>query len=114
MLTLKGTRYAYFDIDNTLIGGHKEFPKGLKISIKIKNRSMVCWVNFRMVEMVKEMWGRGFVVVAWSQGGAEWASAVIKALKLTPCVDLAIGKPDFFFDDKPASAFLSEDRRTLP
>ncbi len=58
------------------------------------------------IEQIKRHKMRGQLVVVWSQGGANWAHAVVKALKLEQFVDLVIGKPTWIIDDKDPSFWM--------
>lgn len=68
-------------------------------------------MNERVVHEIKRFHRRGHTLVAWSAGGPEWAAQVVKRFKLTKYFTLAMGKFDWFFDDKPASEFLPEANR---
>jgi len=45
------------------------------------------------------MAARGHAIVVWSGGGADWAEAVVKALKLEEFVDVVTAKPTYYIDD---------------
>ena len=49
---------------------------------------------------------KGVRMVVWSAGGADWAEAVIKTLKLEDYVDVILTKPDFFYDDSKPEGFM--------
>lgn len=53
------------------------------------------------------------LVIVWSQGGAEWASNVVKALGLEWFVDIVVGKPQVHYDDLPSTEWMGE-RRHIP
>jgi hypothetical protein len=58
------------------------------------------------IEQLKTFKSRGHIVVVWSAGGADWASAAVKALKLEQYVDLCISKPTWVMDDLPVTEFM--------
>lgn len=98
----------YFDVDDTLI--MSDLTKGDRIVIKCpykKKTVKVRAVHANHVKLVKDVKSRGYTVVVWSAGGARWAEAVVKALKLTKYVDVVITKPMRIVDDLEAHEFMS-------
>lgn len=111
MQKIKATKTVFWDVDNTLIFSNIESPcqePGKKVMIN--NRPF--FSHYEHCEMLKDFKARAHTIVVWSAGGEDWAESVIKALDLTEYVDIVISKPDWFFDDKPASEWLGEDKRT--
>lgn len=51
---------------------------------------------------------RGHTVIVWSAGGWEWAEAVVRSLGIEKYVDLVIEKPMWYYDDRPAEAFMGK------
>lgn len=63
------------------------------------------------ITLIKQFHKRGHKLIAWSAGGAEWAAHVVREFGLEEYFEAAIGKFDWFIDDKPSSAFLPEANR---
>lgn len=98
------------DIDDTLIC-HKKAKRGDKVvqftdPYDQTQRTVV--VHEPHVKILKDRKSRGATILVWSQSGYQWATAVIKALNLTPYVDYVASKPVAIIDDKPASDWLAE------
>lgn len=113
MQVIRSTKTAYFDVDNCLVFSESEleFTKAITEGLAlIKGQKWV--LHSAHAQLLKEFHARGFTIIVWSAGGADWASTIVTAFGLEAYVDLVIGKPDFFIDDKCAYAFMSEDRRT--
>lgn len=64
------------------------------------------------IEQIKKHKMRGHTIIVWSQGGFDWAAAVVKALKLEDFVDLVISKPTWMYDDLPAAGFMPKNQWT--
>lgn len=110
MLVIKATKIIYVDVDSTLLFSLREYPHEVTHEVvKIGGRKF--WVHDPHIEMIKDFKARGHSIVVWSAGGAEWAEMAVRALKLELYVDLVISKPDWFIDDKPATGFMSEEKR---
>lgn len=107
---LDSTKLIACDVDNTLLFSLREYPHEVTHEVvKINGRKF--WVHNPHIEMLKDFKARGHSIMVWSAGGAEWAELAVKALKLEEIVDFVCAKPDWIIDDKPASEFLSEDKR---
>src|SRR3990167_4522800 len=101
MIILPDKQTIYCDVDDTLVMW--DFKEG---SLLIDG---VC-VNPHTthIEMLKEYKERGYNIVVWSQGGSDWAAAVVKELKLEDIVDLVITKPMVYIDDLHCTQFMGE------
>ncbi len=64
--------------------------------------------NKAHIDLLKESKAGGMSVVVWSQGGSDWAEAVVKALNLTQFVDAVVSKPVAYVDDLPATEFMTD------
>lgn len=104
MITLGGTRYVYFDVDNTLVFSKSEFPEVKGPEVLIGGRRWT--IHDAHIEAMRDFKARGHTIVVWSAGGAEWAEKVIDNLHLEGVVDLCLGKPDWIWDDKEAAEFM--------
>lgn len=109
MTTIMSQKAVYFDIDQTLLMFNAplfasdrilELPNGVKVSI-----------NRRHIDAMKQHKARGHTIIVWSAGGWEWADRVVALLDLGDVVDVVMSKPDWFYDDKPASEFMPEANR---
>ena len=114
-LKLKEVPGLFCDIDDTLVtfdlseediaaGKYVIFNEGMP-------NQMFGKPHEEHIRTLKRFKGRGFNIVVWSQGGADWAEQVVKALKLEEFVDVICSKPDWFLDDLPAHIFMPEANR---
>jgi len=116
MITIDSTRIIYFDVDETLLlwDWRKWNPKGDKI-IDIGTpgsagiHRIAALPHERHIVLLKQFRARGFTIVVWSQGGAQWAKAAVEALHLTDFVHLAISKPNWICDDLSAKHFMPDN-----
>ncbi len=97
MIVIPATKTIYVDIDNTLVIWEGENFYG----------------HPEHIESIKKFYKRGHTLVAWSAGGAGWADHAVQSLNLESYFTLAIGKPDWFIDDLPASKFMPEENRVF-
>lgn len=93
-----------FDIDETLV----TFIKNEERPIKMRNKKkhFMVWPLLKNIEFLKECSNRGFYVRVHSQGGHDWAAAVVKALKLEHYVDSIETKPKWYVDDLDANVWM--------
>lgn len=111
MKTIRATRSVFFDVDDTLVlwDWRQYSPEGIGlIDIKSPNAGTTISVlpHYRHIELMKQFKVRGHTVVVWSQGGHEWAEAVVLALGLEDVVDLVMDKPNWYVDDLHANAWM--------
>jgi predicted HAD superfamily phosphohydrolase YqeG len=97
MITIKGDRILYCDVDDTLIMWNETHA-----SYK---------ANETHIKLIKEHKLRGHTIVVWSAGGCEWAERIVIELGLEEYVDLVICKPSWFCDDLTSAEFLPEVNR---
>lgn len=99
-----------FDIDQTLILHKKQediCPLNLiRVKDTIADRIICVEAHRAMIRLLEEEHAAGKYIMVWSRGGAKWAASVLTALNLTDKVNLVIGKPLAYFDDKPANEWL--------
>lgn len=112
MLITNDKPTVYFDVDSTLVFTACEAPEqtvGAR-TIYINDRPFV--VHELHVAYIKDFAARGHNVIVWSQGGAEWAGKVVKALRLADYVTACLSKPLWYFDDKLAEDWLRPHQRS--
>jgi len=97
-------RTVYFDVDETLVMWNPG-PNSI-VDVYVDGRPGVA--HAAHIDIVKRHRLRGSVVVVWSNNGSLWARKVVTALGLTPYVDIVITKPDTYFDDMDAAAFMGK------
>jgi len=94
---------AYFDVDDTLVMWNLPDDMHLNdsklITIKCRDYEERVLPNPYNIQLLKKMARRGHAIVVWSGGGADWAEAVVKTLKLEKYVESVSGKPTYFIDD---------------
>lgn len=105
---------VFCDVDDTLVSW-KTYPKRGLNSIEFEDpfTQEVLYLHAipNHIEAIKAHKLRGHTVVVWSAGGAKWAEEVVKKLKLEKYVDAVMSKPNWFYDDLPASEFMPECNR---
>lgn len=93
---------VYFDVDDTLVSWF--IPKGFEgklVEVECRGHVNHLATNTHNVDLLKKMASRGHAIVVWSGGGADWAEAVVKALQLEEYVEVVMGKPTYYIDDRP-------------
>jgi phosphoserine phosphatase len=110
MKVIKSTKTVFFDVDETLLVFNHESAYPTKELVAVKNQksgtTAYAMPHCRHIALMQEFKARGHTVVVWSQGGSAWAAQAVRLLKLESHVDYAMGKPDWYVDDKHASAFM--------
>lgn len=112
MIVLPSEQIVYFDVDDTIIIW--DVPKHLEDKTIVFDNFGVpvkLLPHFKHIEQMKKHKARGHVIVCWSAGGYAWAEAVVKTLNLEQYVDLVLSKPNWVYDDLPASEFIPEINR---
>jgi len=110
MITLKCDQPTYFDVDDTLVSwGYNSAPIDGAVEIVCNGFSQFLIPHKKHIEQLKAHKARGHTIVVWSQGGWQWAEAVVKGLGLEKFVDLCISKPLWIYDDLPAEAFMPKN-----
>lgn len=100
MLVTKNDKVVCFDVDDTLVMW--SWPEKFNDRVVIinnygHNTSLV--PHEKHIALMKQFKARGYYVIVWSQGGFEWANAVVEALDLTAFVDEVKTKPKWYVDD---------------
>lgn len=121
MLKLEDKETIYCDVDGTLVLHQDEctpeqmeefgiiIPECL-IEHKSKYKYRVV-PHLPHIKLLKEFKTKGKQIVVWSQGGSNWAEAVVEYLELREYVDLIINKPTWFIDDLPTNYFMPTSSR---
>lgn len=107
MFVLRSDRTVWCDVDDTLIGWGKA-PQDRPVRVTIECGGFVDnhWVIEENVEALKLHKARGHKIIVWSQGGFDWAEAVVKALGLEELVDFVCSKPTWVYDDLQPAAWM--------
>lgn len=121
MVTFENDNVVFFDCDETLVLWNIpiDTPNDDIIQILTDGFYSTVIVHKEHVKLLKQFKARGHKVIVWSQGGFNWARAVVKSLGLEEFVDLVICKPKWYVDDLPCEAFMGkpyyiEVGKTLP
>lgn len=126
MKVLKNTNTVWFDVDDTLVkwGSCPEeerqylipitCPVGKVFDEEGNESESPSWTEYlrphrKHIEQLKRHKLRGHKVIVWSQGGGEWAEAVVKALQLEQYVDLVTSKPTWVYDDLPCQEYMGKN-----
>lgn len=105
---------AAFDVDDTLVMW--DIPIGREeeaIDFDAFGYTHRVLPHLAHIELLKEFKARGQMVIVWSQGGREWAMAVVRALGLEEYVDVVMCKPKWVIDDMPPNAWISRSYLNL-
>jgi predicted phosphatase len=94
-----------YDVDNTLIF-FKPLPGVTPVTIITNGHVGYIYPNESVILSLKNARIRGHYVRVHSQGGADWAEAVIKALQLEEYVDSIECKPKWYWDDLDANSWM--------
>lgn len=110
MIKLADKNTQYFDVDGTLVLHVDECTPeqwehfGVRIPCGGKVEYVVPHVVH--IKLLKEFKQKGSQIVVWTQGGTDWAEAVVKFFKLEDYVDVIVQKPTFWVDDVSAGYFI--------
>lgn len=116
MLVLPKHSAAYFDIDDTLVlwGKPKDVPHDQLVFVQEpgpRGERVALVPHLSHIAQLKKFKESGnWHVVVWSQGGGDWAYAVIEALGLQNYVDVCMSKPTIYYDDIHCSDFMAVRR----
>ena len=66
--------------------------------------------NWPQINELKKFKVRNYKIILWTQSGSLWAEAIAKAFKIEHLIDVCLTKPNYIFDDLPASSFMPESR----
>ena len=117
---------VWFDVDDTLIlwdvpneyigpaisiAAHNTYAGYAAGPVFIQRRLAI---NIAMVQKLREHKRSGHNVVVWSQGGVEWAAAVVHELGLDRFVDVIADKPTIIYDDLHPTLWMPAPRHVLP
>jgi hypothetical protein len=111
-LKISGDRVVMCDVDDTLVMGNlSDYPPDMpRVYIDLYAtggvRPMELIPNQKNINLFIKFRKMGYRMIVWSQTGADWAEAVVKALGMEPYVDVVMSKPRWFFDDRPAEGWM--------
>lgn len=125
MNVLYNEKISMWDVDDTLVlWSDDEEPTKNTPKIIFHDPGLEKMVEARMhlnhIKLLKEQKARGHTIIVWSQGGARYAEAVVKALGLEQYVHLVMTKPSFIVDDLdpihwlPATFYMKPEKRYKP
>lgn len=112
MKVIKGEIFPS-DVDGTLTvreedPGFDPTKKTVPVWDVVHNTWICVQPNLNTIRLLQEKKHQGYTVIVWSQGGAEWAEAVVNAVGLRGVVDFTFKKPKGYVDDLPSSAWMGE------
>src|ERR1051325_5468494 len=114
MQVIQRDNMVAFDVDDTLVMW--DIPEGYEhetIVFDHFGHPARMLPHYKHIELMKQFKARGHFVIVWSQGGHEWAKAVVDKLGIADCVDLVMTKPKWIVDDLPANAWTSRTYLSL-
>jgi len=80
----------YVDVDDTLVRHARVAPVPVT----------------RVIDQVRRLHARGFLLYCWSTGGAEYARRIATELGVAGCFTAFLPKPTILIDDQEISAWL--------
>ena len=124
MQVIRNERIICFDIDETLVlwgealvnTGEREAlttnePRGARRYIDVVDpydgKTVTLRVHVPHVKLLANHLMRGTQVIVWSQGGYQWAEAVLNALGFGEDKILVMSKPFEYVDDLPVTEWLN-------
>jgi len=112
MKVINSSNVMCVDIDDTLImwKSPKYAEPRNKLCFTFKGKYVIKYIRENTVEELKRQKESGRYVVVWSDSGADWAEAIVKALEIEDYVDLVMAKPTVYYDDKDSSEWLMRRR----
>jgi FMN phosphatase YigB (HAD superfamily) len=113
MIVIKGKKYTYFDVDDTLIMWDYDLKSSPENHVQLKEQwehghTLTLCKNPLAIAALIDAKERGDVIVVWSQSGADWAEEAVNKLGLVDFVDLCISKPHVWYDDIPAERVFTD------
>jgi FMN phosphatase YigB (HAD superfamily) len=106
---IKDGSTVYFDVDDTLVMWKLDWDESIEnqiVFIPDTSGRVPVLLHTKHIELLKRHKEAGDVVVVWSQGGSDWAEAVVKTLGIEEYVDVILTKPTKYYDDLPAALWL--------
>lgn len=110
MITFRERKAVFFDVDDTIVEWYT-CEKDEKDAVYFKTNGHEFYKKAIMpnIRALKAHHRAGHLVVVWSSGGSSHAEIVVRTLGLENYVDLIITKPDYYYDDRPASKWMPEE-----
>jgi len=97
----------FFDVDSTLIMHNTDnFGDFFEMEDPNTGENKRVRKHSPHIQLIKSYCDRGWFIVVWSGSGGKFANAVVDALELRPYVDLVMGKPLLYVDDKDVSEWM--------
>lgn len=93
---------VFFDCDDTLVMWNtpsKTIDASEFVRVTCRGQGNLLLPHKHNIQLLKQLSSRGHAIVVWSGGGADWAEAVVKALKLEDYVQVVTAKPSYYVDD---------------
>lgn len=99
----------YFDVDDTLILWNCPPEEGEEYQIVQYKANRIKMVpHIPHIKLLKQHFNENKKIVVWSQGGADWAEAVILHLGLENYVHAIMSKPTEYVDDLHSYYFMGK------
>ena len=101
---------SYFDVDDTLIMWEipENFPEEELVQMECRDHAFPVAPNKHNVNLLKQFAKKGHAIIVWSAGGSDWAESAVKGLGLEDYVDVVMGKPNYYVDDKKVEDWIGK------
>lgn len=106
MITIKNDNIVFVDVDDTLIKWNVSEHDTDIVYINFSGERHKHSVIRANVDALLKHNSRNHAIVVWSQGGFQWAEAVVKALGLESKVTAVMSKPKFLIDDLQSNMWM--------
>ena len=112
MIKIGNDKIVFFDVDDTLVmwGSPPLDYEGQIVRLNCHGWQDNYAIYDSNILAMKEHKKRGHTVIVWTQGGVDWAEAVVKGLGLEEYVDAVMSKPSWVYDDLPTSAWMPQSK----
>lgn len=110
-LIIKGHKTLYVDVDDTIaMGNLSDYPEDNRTMVPYVNGEVAVVPNYKNINLMVYFHKLGYIIVAWSKTGGDWAHAVFNALGLEKYPVVYLTKPTFYLDDQDVNQWIGPRR----
>lgn len=109
MVVIDNFHIIFVDVDDTLIFDYNQTlnPDDGVIIEHAGGTEMVV-PHKKHINLIKSLHAQGYAIIVMSQGGWDWARAVVEGLELTSYITAVMTKPEKYIDDMDVKSWLKE------
>lgn len=107
---IESENIVMYDVDDTLVMWEQGSTSAREVVVidPYDGKPVYLRMHEPHVKLLQRHKARGKFVIVWSQGGYQWAQAVVNALGLNESVDLIMSKPRSYVDDLPVTEWMKD------